>query len=70
MTTNEFMMTRKGKIKDMDRSFDLEYWQNQHPAARMAAIWEMTLFHHKLKKRDLDELRLDRTTESLRPREY
>jgi hypothetical protein len=54
----------------MDRSFDLEYWQNQHPAARMAAIWEMTLFHHKLKKRDLDELRLDRTTESLRPREY
>lgn len=58
-------MTRKGKIADMDRSFDYEYWQKLTVEARMTAVWEMTVFHHELKGGSVDELRLDRTAVSL-----
>ena len=70
MINKQFNITKKGFVRDMNRSFDLAYWQNQSAADRMAAIWEMTVFHHKLKKRDPDELRLNRTIACLKPREY
>jgi len=62
-------MSRIGKISEMDRSFDIVYWQSQPPAARFAAVWEMTVFHHKLRKGDPDELRLDRSAEKIGRRE-
>ena len=58
-------MSRVGKVTEMDRSFDIVYWQNQPASARFAAVWEMTVFHHKLRKGDPDELRLDRSAEKL-----
>lgn len=65
---NDKAMSRLGKVTEMDRSFDIEYWQSQPPAARFAAIWEITLFHHTLRKGDPDELRLDRSAEQLKRR--
>ena len=70
MSTRKIAMTKLGKIRDMNRDFDLQYWQCQSPTARMVAVWEMTVFHHKLKKCNPHELRLDRTAGGLRPREY
>jgi len=64
-------MARLGKISEMGRSFDIEFWQRQSHTARMAALWEMTVFyHHKIQKRSLDELRLDQTVGGLTPREW
>jgi len=51
----------RGKISESDSSYDYEFWRNQHIAAKMAAIWEMTVYHHAITNRDPDELRLDRT---------
>jgi hypothetical protein len=48
----------------------LAFWQNQSPAQRMAAVWDLIVFHHKLHKRPPDELRLNRTLSGLYPREY
>ena len=32
------------KIEQMDRSFDLKFWQAQNPTARFDASWELRFF--------------------------
>ncbi len=55
----DFTMMRHGKnIKDMDRSFDLEFWQRQSDSARFNAAWELVEFYLSYKK--IDESRLQR----------
>ena len=54
-------MARYGHLSEMDRSFDIEYWQRQSSAARMAAVWEMVELAHRMKGGDPSELRLQRT---------
>ncbi len=58
------VMTRYGKIEDMDRSFDVEFWQAQDATARINAGWELVEFYHKLKGEKVAR-RLQRTVASL-----
>ena len=58
------VIERLGKISDMDRSFDLAFWQAQSASARLNAAWDLVIFHQQLKG-TADELRLQRTVESL-----
>lgn len=55
---------RKGKIEDLDRSFDVEFWQTQPPAARFDAAWELVLHYAKVKGIDVRQLRLHRSAET------
>lgn len=57
-------MERYGRIEDMDRSFDIAYWQKLGPAAIFDAAWQMVLDVHSRHSGDKDELRLRRTVES------
>lgn len=59
-----FVMERKGKLEDLDRSFDLTFWQAQDDTARFAAAWEMVVLAHRLKGRDDSQLQLQRSVES------
>ncbi|MEW5940463.1 MAG: hypothetical protein AB1750_12410 [Chloroflexota bacterium] len=52
---------RRGKLQDMDRSFDLKFWQSQPPKARFDAVWEMIVHAMKVKGRDVRQLRLQRS---------
>jgi hypothetical protein len=55
----DFVMERHGKnIKDMDRSFDIEFWQRQGDAAIFRAAWELVEFY--LRSRGINESRLQR----------
>jgi hypothetical protein len=55
----DFTMTRYGKnIKEMDRSFDIEFWQRQGDAAIFNAAWELVEFY--LRERKINESRLQR----------
>jgi len=58
-------MMRYGRIEEMDRSFDLAFWQAQDATARWKAGWELVEFYLKMKGRT-NELRLQRTVESFR----
>lgn len=58
-------MERKGRIKDMDRSFDIEYWQRQGSTAIFAAAWQMVVDAHLWKGGHESELELQRTVESV-----
>ena len=64
----DFVMERFGSIRDMDRSFDIEYWQRQGDAAIYRAAWELVVFHHRDQGRDPDELRLQRAIENFQRR--
>ena len=58
-------MERKGKISEMDRSFDIEFWQAQSDDARLAAVWDLVVDSYLIKGKDTSELRLQRTVENL-----
>jgi hypothetical protein len=61
-----FVMERKVRLDQMDRSFDVEYWQRLGPEAIFEAAWDLVVQAWKLKGRDPDELRLQRSVEAIR----
>ncbi len=59
-------MARLGRgLKNMDRDFDVAFWQAQSTDARMQAAWEL-VEHYLLQKGRSDELRLQRSVAVLR----
>ncbi len=65
---SDFVMERFGAIRDMDRSFDIEYWQRQGDAAIYRAAWELVELHHRSQGKDPNELRLQRSIENFQRR--
>jgi hypothetical protein len=61
-------MERYGRIADMDRKFDVEYWQRLGPAAIFEAAWQMVVDAHSQRPGGLDALRLRRTVEHFQHR--
>ncbi len=58
------VMERYGRnIKEMDRSFDIAYWQAQSDTDRWAEAWDLVVQAHLAKGRDVSELRLQRSVE-------
>ena len=58
-----FTMERYGALRDMDRSFDIEYWQRLGPEAIFEAAWQLAVEAHSQRSGGEDELRLRRTVE-------
>ena len=54
---------RTGRIEDLDRTFDLQFWQSQSDQARFAAAWELVVHSFIIKGKDVSQLRLQRTVE-------
>ena len=55
---------RKGKLTDLDRSFDLKFWQAQPASERFKAAWELIQHAWSVKGHDVRQLRLQRSVES------
>lgn len=64
----DFVMERFGNLRDMDRSFDIAYWQRQGDAAIFRAAWELVEFYHRDQGKEPHELRLQRTIEMFQRR--
>jgi hypothetical protein len=54
---------RYGKLPELDRSFDLKFWQDQPAQARFDAAWELIVHANKVKGGDVRKLRLQRSVE-------
>jgi len=54
---------KTGKIEDMNRDFDLQFWQSQSDTQRFAAVWELVIQAFIIKGKDVSQLRLQRTVE-------
>ena len=59
---------RTGRIEDLDRSFDLAFWQSLEPCDRFAAAWEMVVHAWRVKGVDVRQLRLQRSVETFQRR--
>ena len=57
-------MERTGKLEDMDRSFDIQFWQAQSPTVRFQAAWELIVHAARVKGLDVRQLRLQRSIEN------
>jgi hypothetical protein len=55
---------RKGRLEELDRSFDLQFWQAQTAEARFAATWELIVHASRVKGIDVRQLRLQRSVET------
>jgi hypothetical protein len=49
---------RKGKIDELDRSFDLQFWQAQSAETQFSATWELIQHYAIVKGLDAHQLRL------------
>jgi hypothetical protein len=54
-------MARLARWDEVDRSFDIEFWQRLGDDAIFAAAWDMVVFANKFKGRDASELTFQRT---------
>jgi len=59
-------MVRVAKLKDVDRSFDLEFWDRVGPEGRFKATCEMVKQVHLMRGGDPAELRMDRSVVRVR----
>ncbi len=60
------MVTRLSKFGERpDREFDIQFWQGLSSEARANAVWEMVVDYWKMKGKSEDELRLQRSVESV-----
>jgi hypothetical protein len=55
---------RRGKIDNLDRTFDLRFWQMQTPQSRFDATWELIMHAWRVKGNDVRQLRLHRSIET------
>jgi hypothetical protein len=60
-----FVMERLVSLNEADRSFDFEYWRRLGDAAIFEAAWELAELYHRSQGMSPDELRLQRSVESL-----
>ncbi len=58
------IVERRGRIEELDRSFDLMFWQSQTSKARFEAAWELIVLASKMKGIDVRQLRLHRSVET------
>ncbi len=67
---NRLVMAQLATIEEQgSHSFDIEFWQRLSDEQRMQAVWDLVVFNHALKGKNLNELRLQRTAETLQRRE-
>jgi hypothetical protein len=55
---------RRGKLSELDRSFDVSFWQSRSANERFQATWELILHAWKVKRHDVRQLRLQRSVEN------
>ena len=60
---------RTGKIEDLDRSFDRQFWQSQSDQPRFAAAWELVVHSFIVKGKDVSQLRLQKSVEHFQRQE-
>ena len=63
------IMERRGKIADLDRTFDLQFWQAQSSQSRFDAAWDMIMYAWRMKGNDVRQLRLQRSIETFQRQE-
>ncbi len=65
MESTRKITARLSHLKDHDRSFDLEFWQQAGAEAIFAAAWQMVLDMLLMRGENVDQFRLQRSIENI-----
>ena len=65
MKSNRKITARSIHMKDDDRSFDIEFWQQAGADTRFAAAWQMVLDMLTIRGEDASQFRLQRSIENI-----
>ena len=60
---SNWILERHGRLEDLDRRFDISYWQRKGSDAIFDAAWQMVFDSLQLKGERVSELRLQRSIE-------
>jgi hypothetical protein len=58
-------MENSGRLRDLDRRFDIAFWQRLGPEAIFTEAWRMVLSAHGIDEAKQDQFRLQRTIETV-----
>jgi hypothetical protein len=64
-TATHWILERRGQLKDLDRSFDISYWQRLEPDAIFEAAWQMVCDSFQLTGKRVSERRLQKSMKNL-----
>ena len=67
-TKERLVMERLGRRDDSDRAFDQEFWQVAGHEARFAAMWDMIAQVARIREKNVESIRLQRSVELIRER--
>ena len=65
MRANKKITAKLINIKNNDRSFDIEFWQQAGAEARFAAAWQMVKEYLIMRGKDESQFRLQRSVENI-----
>jgi hypothetical protein len=52
---------RRGKLEELERSFDLQFWQSQSPQARFFSVWALISYANGSSGKNVRQFRLQRS---------
>lgn len=64
------IIEKRGRTTDLNRSFDLQFWQQQSPEDRFNATWELIIHAYRVKGYDVRQLRLHRSIENFQRQQH
>lgn len=68
MKKQKVIMARKVSRDQMDRSFDLEFWDKVGVQGRFEALWQMVQEVHIIRGENVGESRLQRSVQNIKRR--
>ena len=66
MRKKKIVMARLVRLKDMDRSFDREFWKKIGPQGRFSAAWEMVKEYLLIRGKNGRQQRLQRSIQNIK----
>ena len=68
MSAKKVIMSKLVLLNNMDRSFDLEFWDKVGVQGRFQALWQMVLEAEAIKGKNAEQSRLQRSVQNIKRR--
>ncbi len=68
MSEKKIVMSKLVSLNEMDRSFDLEFWDKVGVNGRFEAMWQMVLEVQAMKGKNVEQFRLQRSVQNIKRR--
>ena len=68
MSEKKIIMSKLVSRNEIDRSFDIDFWDKVGPQGRFEAMWQMVLQAQAIKGKNVEQFRLQRSVQNIKRR--